>query len=105
MSSSVNSTDLLHGFDSNITHTRHELTNNKEARQKGVSYNTIRFLNFLGFANQDKMTFALGHNLTLKQNTNNNALYRTASVAEAKIIIEILHCMLKKLHQTLIISN
>ena len=79
---------MLYGIDSNRTRRRQELTNIKEVGQKEVFYRRIGRIDVFGFADQDKITYALGYNLYFKRNTNNNAIYRTAATAEGKIILK-----------------
>ena len=55
---------------------RQELTNNKEAGEKGTFYSRIRLIDIFGFADQDKITYGLGYNLTLKRNSNNDVIHR-----------------------------
>ena len=88
LSSSHDTTDLLYGFESNITRRREELTNNKEAGEKGTFYNRIRLIDIFGFADQDKILYGLGFNLTLKRNNNNNVIHRIAARANGKVVIK-----------------
>ena len=50
----------FYGFDSNVPRRRQELTNNKEAGEKGTFYSRIRLIDIFGFADQDKITYGLG---------------------------------------------
>ena len=88
LSSSHDTNDILYGFDSNIPRRRQELTNNKEDLEKGTFYSRIRLIDIFGFADQDKITYGLGYNLTLKRNSNNDVIHRANDVANAKIIIK-----------------
>ena len=66
LSSSHDTNDILYGFDSNVNRRREELTNNKEAGEKGTFYSRIRLIDIFGFADQDKITYGLGYNLNFK---------------------------------------
>ena len=88
LSSCHDTNDLLYGFDSSIPRRREELTNNKEAGEKGTFYNRIRLIDIFGFADQDKITYGLGYNLTLKRNSDNNVIHRANAVANAKVVIK-----------------
>ena len=44
----------FYGFDSSVPRRREELTNNKEAGEKGTFYSRIRLIDIFGFADQDK---------------------------------------------------
>ena len=88
LSSSHDTNDILYGFDSNVARRRQELTNNKEPGEKGTFYNRIRLIDIFGFADQDKITYGLGYNLTLKRNSNNNIIHRIAAIAHAKVVIK-----------------
>ena len=41
-----------------------------------------------GFADQEKITYGLGYTLTLKRNTNNDAILRSVGVDAAKVVIK-----------------
>ena len=88
LSSCHDTNEPLYGFDSNINRRRQELTNNKEAGEKGTFYSRIRLIDIFGFADQDKITYGLGYNLTLKRNNNNDVVHRIAARANAKIVIK-----------------
>ena len=88
LSSSHDTNDILYGFDSSVPRRRFELTNNKEDLEKGTFYSRIRLIDIFGFADQDKITYGLGYNLTLKRNSNNDVIHRANDVANAKIIIK-----------------
>ena len=88
LSSSHDTIDLLYGFDSNVDRRREELTNNKEVGEKGTFYSRIRLIDIFGFADQDKITYGLGYNLTLKRNNNNDVIHRLAAIAHAKVVIK-----------------
>ena len=88
LSSCHDTTDLLYDFDSNIARRREELTNFKEAGEKGIFYNRIRLIDIFGFADQDKITYGLGYNLTLKRNSDNDGIHRANAVANGKMVIK-----------------
>ena len=48
----------------------------------------IKFRDLFGFADQEKITYGLGYTLTLKQNTNNDAILTGNAVDDAKINIK-----------------
>ena len=101
LSSCAKSTDLLFRFDSNKTHRRLEFTNNKKAGQRGVFFNKIRLFDFIGFADQHKISYCLRYNLILKRDINSNAIYRTTVESEAKIAIRIFAGYVEKITPTL----
>ena len=56
--------------------------------KKETFYNRIRLIDIFGFADQEKITYGLGYNLTLKRNSNNDVVHRIAARANAKIVIK-----------------
>ena len=77
---------LLYGFEESTVVRRQELTNNKN--EKGTFFVRIKLKDLFGFADQEKIPYGLGYTLTLKRNTNNDAILRGAGVDAAKIDIK-----------------
>ena len=48
----------------------------------------IKLKDLFGFADQEKITYGLGYTLTLKRNTNNDAILRGAGVDAAKVVVK-----------------
>ena len=48
----------------------------------------IKLKDLFGFADQEKITYGLGYTLTLKRNTNNDAILRSVGVDAAKVVIK-----------------
>ena len=48
----------------------------------------IKLKDLFGFADQEKITHGLGYTLTLKRNTNNDAILRSVGVDAAKVVIK-----------------
>ena len=96
LSSSHDTYDIIYGFDSSIPRRREELTNNKEAGEKGTFYNRIRLIDIFGFADQDKITYGLGYNLTLKRNHKDNVIHRANAVANGKVVNKDIACYVEK---------
>ena len=86
LSSTQNTSELVSGFEESQTNRRQELTNNK--KEKGTFFVKIKLTDLFGFADQEKITYGLGYNLSLKRNNNNDAIIRTATADEAKIDIK-----------------
>ena len=64
-SSSAGTTDLLQSFDGETNRKGRELKKNKEENREEFLSNRIRSIEIFGFVDQDKITIALGYNLTL----------------------------------------
>ena len=77
---------ILYGFEESESVRRQELTNNKN--EKGTFFVRIKLKDLFGFADQEKITYALGYTLTLKRNTNNDAILRSVGVDAAKVVIK-----------------
>ena len=86
LTSTSQTSQLLYGFDESTTIRRQELTNNKN--EKGTFFVRIKLKDLFGFADQEKITFGLGYTLTLKRNTNNDAILGGAGVDAAKVVVK-----------------
>ena len=84
--STSQTSQFLYGFEESSTIRRQELTNNKN--EKGTFFVRIKLKDLFGFADQEKITYGLGYTLTLKRNTNNDAIVRATAVSAAKIDIK-----------------
>ena len=78
LSSTQQTSELMYGFEESDATRRLELTTNKTA--KGTFFVTIKLRDSFGFADQEKITYGLGYNLTLKRIDNNDPIVRTAGV-------------------------
>ena len=76
----------MYGFEEDTTIRRQELTNNKN--EKGTFFVRIKLKDLFGFADQEKITYGLGYTLTLKRNTNNDAILRSVGVDASKVVIK-----------------
>ena len=85
LTSTKSTSQLLYGFEESETIRRQELTNNKN--EKGTFLVRIKLKDLFGFADQEK-TYGLGYTLTLKRNTNNDAILRSVGVDAAKVVIK-----------------
>ena len=85
-STSSQTSQLLYGFEKSTTIRRQELTNNKN--EKGTFFVRIKLKDLFGFADQEKITYGLGYTLTLKRNTNKDAILRIVGVDAAKVVIK-----------------
>ena len=86
LTSNQQTSQLMYGFEESQATRRQELTNNKT--EKGTFFVRIKLKDLFGFADQEKITYGLGYSLTLKRNTNSDAIIRTAGVDAAKINIK-----------------
>ena len=86
LTSTQQTTQLMYGFEERTTIRRQELTNNKT--EKGTFFVRIKHKDLFGFADQEKITYGLGYNLTLKRNTNNDAILRSNAVDAAKVVVK-----------------
>ena len=86
LTSTKSTSQLMYGFEEDTTIRRQELTNNKN--EKGTFFVRIKLKDLFGFADQEKITYGLGYTLTLKRNTNNDAILRSAGVDAAKVVIK-----------------
>ena len=86
LTSTSQTSQLLYGFEENLSVRRQELTNNKN--EKGTFFVRIKLKDLFGFADQEKITYGLGYTLTLKRNTNNDAILRSVGVDAAKVVIK-----------------
>ena len=86
LTSTKSTSQLMYGFEEDTTIRRQELTNNKN--EKGTFFVRIKLKDLLGFADQEKITYGLGYTLTLKRNTNNDAILRSVGVDAAKVVIK-----------------
>ena len=86
LTSTKSTSQLLYGFEESETIRRQELTNNKN--EKGTFFVRKKLKDLFGFADQEKITYGLGYTLTLKWNTNNDAILRSVGVDAAKVVIK-----------------
>ena len=86
LTSTKSTSQLMYGFEEDINLRRQELTNNKN--EKGTFFVRIKLKDLFGFADQEKITYGLGYTLTLKRNTNNDAILRSVGVDAAKVVIK-----------------
>ena len=86
LTSTSQTSQLLYGFEESTTIRRQELTNNKN--EKGTFFVRIKLKDLFGFVDQEKITYGLGYTLTLKRNTNNDAILRSVGVDAAKVVIK-----------------
>ena len=86
LTSTSQTSQLLYGFEENLSVRRQELTNNKN--EKGTFFVRIKLNDLFGFADQEKITYGLGYTLTLKRNTYNDAILRNVGVDAAKVVIK-----------------
>ena len=86
LTSTSQTSQLLYGFEEILSVRRQELTNNKN--EKGTFFVRIKLKDLFGFADQEKITYGLGYTLTLKRNTNNDAILRSVGVDAAKVVIK-----------------
>ena len=86
LTSTKSTSQLMYGFEESETIRRQELTNNKN--EKGTFVVRIKPKDLFGFADQEKITYGLGYTLTLKRNTNNDAILRSVGVDAAKVVIK-----------------
>ena len=86
LTSTSQTSQLFYGFEESTVVRRQELTNNKN--EKGTFFVRIKLKDLFGFADQEKITYGLGYTLTLKRNTNNDAILRGAGVDATKIDIK-----------------
>ena len=85
LTSTSQTSQLLYGFEESTTIRRQELTNNKN--EKETFFLRIKLKDLFGFADQEKITYGLGYTLTLKRNTNNDAILTSVGVDAAKVVI------------------
>ena len=86
LTSTKSTSQLMYGFEENLSVRRQELTNNKN--EKVTFFVRIKLKDLFGFADQEKITYGLGYTLTLKRNTNNDAILRSVGVDAAKVVIK-----------------
>ena len=84
--STQQTSQLMYGFEESTAIRRQELTNNKN--EKGTFFVRIILKDLFGFADQEKTTYGLGYTLTLKRNTNNDAILRGNAVDAAKEVVK-----------------
>ena len=77
---------LMYGFEECSTIIRQELTNNKTEKEN--FFVRIKMRDLFGFADQEKITYGLGYTLSLKRNTNNDAILRGNAVDAAKVVVK-----------------
>ena len=86
LTSTKSTSQLMYGFEENLSVRRQELTNNK--KEKGTFFVRIKLKDLFGFADQEKIIYGLGYTLTLKRNNNNDAILRSVGVDAAKVVIK-----------------
>ena len=86
LTSNQQTSQLMYGFEESQATRRQELTNNKT--EKGTFFVRIKQKDLFGFADQEKKTFGLGYNLTLKRNNNNDPIIRDNGVDAAKVVVK-----------------
>ena len=86
LTSTQQTSQLMYGFEESTTIRRQELTNNKN--EKGTFFVRIKLKDLFGFADEEKITSGLGYTLTLKRNTNNDAILRGIAVDAAKVVVK-----------------
>ena len=86
LTSSQQTSQLMYGLEESTTIRRQELTNNKT--EKGTFFVRIKLKDLFGFADQEKITYGLGYTLTLKRNTDNDAILRDNAVDAAKVVVK-----------------
>ena len=75
---------------------REELTNDKEALQKGTFFKRIMLIDIFGFADHDKRTYGVGYNLILLRDENDTVNFRDIRVAAAKVAINDISGLVEK---------
>ena len=86
LTSSQQTSQVMYGFEESTTIRRQELTNNRT--EKGTFFVRIKLKDLFGFADQEKITYGLGYTLTLKRNSSNDIVFRTAAVIAAKVVVK-----------------
>ena len=86
LTSTKSTSQLMYGFEENLSVRRQELTNNKN--EKGTFFVRIKLKDLFGFADQEKITYGLGYTLTLKRNNNNDAILRSVGGDATKVVIK-----------------
>ena len=84
--SSQQTSQLMYGFEESTTIRRQELTTNKT--EKGTFFVRIKLKDLFGFADQEKLTYGLGYTLTLKRNSSNDVVIRSAATTIAKVVVQ-----------------
>ena len=85
LTSQQQTSQLMCGFEESVTIRRQELINKTET---GTFFVRIKLKDLFGFADQEKMTYGLGYILNLKRKNNNDAIFRTAAVDAAKVVVK-----------------
>ena len=86
LTSSQQTSQLMYGFEESTTIRRQELTTNKT--EKGTFFMRIKLKDLFGFADQEKITNGLGYTLTLKRNSSNDVVIRSAATTIAKVVVK-----------------
>ena len=86
LTSTQQTSQLMYGFEESTAIRRQELTNNKT--EKGTFFARIKLKDLFGFADQEKISYGLGYTLTLKRNTNIDAILRGNAVDAAKVVVK-----------------
>ena len=66
---------------------REDLTKKQEASEKGNFFKRMKSNNIFAFADQKKITYGFGYNLTLKRDTNDIVFSKGKGVAAAKVVL------------------
>ena len=77
---------LMYGFEESVAIRRQELTNNKT--EKVTFFVRIKLRDLFGFADQEKITYGLDYTRTLRLNSSNNVIIRSAGVDTAKVDVK-----------------
>ena len=77
LTSSQQTSQLMYGFEESTAIRRQELTTNET--EKGIFFVRIKLKDLFGFADQEKITYGLGYTLTLKRNSSNDVVIRSAA--------------------------
>ena len=86
LTSQQQTSQLMYGFEESVTVRREELTNHKT--EKGTFFVRIKLKDLFGFDNQEKITYGLDYTLTLKRNSSNDVIIRSAGVDAAKVTVK-----------------
>ena len=82
LTSSQQTSQLMYGFEESTTIRRQELT------EKRTFFVRMKLKDLFGFADQEKIPYGLGYTLTLKRNTNNDAILKGNAVDAAKVVVK-----------------
>ena len=86
LTSHQQTSDLMYCFEESQATKRQELTNNKT--ENGTFFVNIKLIDFIGFADQEKVTYGLGYTLTIKRNNTNDPIIKDNTTDAAKIVLK-----------------